>query len=196
MSICPNEPPDGSGVLYLALYRGASGRTVRAETYLAMDRSERALVAADLRNVTISLVVDGRERLAHQLSLGPLARLVPQIEPARRRLLAGHPALIRSGVLDVAQGHYLLIEPRAGSDEVTISLVSIGELPAAAWFPDAPQADALYDHVAANRGPLLAAARQRADGLAELRVGRAALLDSMATAAAAGRSLLAEQPQG
>jgi hypothetical protein len=173
---------------HLALYRGASGETITVEDYAALDAAGRSAVSADPRRATISLVVAGRERLAPLISLGSLARLIPQVERAAQLLRAGEVALIRSGVLDVPAGHFLLIE--AGDEQSChISLIEIDTLPEGSWFPDSDRGDDLRAYVAAHHDALLNAARARGDDVVGLQIGRDALIAGMERTAAAARAI-------
>ena len=185
--------------LHISLYRGSSGETITVEEYLAINSTQRATVAADLDHVTISLKSGGQERLAHQLSLGPLERLVPQFELALRRLQANKFALIRSGVLDIPDGHYLLFKPRqaapdgrANCDQVSVSLITIDELPISGWFPDEQWAEWLYQYVGMYRERLVATASLRLDSFHDLLYDRAALLTLLAQEASASRTLMSQ----
>ncbi len=178
--------------LHISLYRGSSGETITVEKYLAMDSTERTAVAADLDHVTISLKSDGQECLAHQLSLGPLGRLVPQFELAQRRLSANKLALIRSGVLDIPDGHYLLFNPLQDRNNVSVSLITIDELPVGGWFPDGRWAEWLYQYVSMYSERLVATAGQRLDSFHDLLYDRSALLTLLAQEATASRTLMSE----
>lgn len=176
---------------HLALYRGASADTIAVDDYLALNADARAGVAADLDMATISLIVDGQERIAHLASLGPLAALVPQLEPARARLSRRDPALVRSGVVDLDDGHYLLFEPDPSGDRVNVSVVSTDARPESSWFPHGPHGDALYAHVAAHRSALLARTRAAGALPVELPMDRDRLLAALAREAKSGAALLA-----
>jgi hypothetical protein len=170
--------------LQLVLYRGASSATVGVRELLRDGAGE----PVDYRHASVSVVVDGEERLADRLSLGPLEDLVAQLEPARARLADGRPGLVRSGVLDVEDGNYLLLEPADGA--VSLSVVSTDELPASGWFPHGPWADQLYEYVARHRDAMLAATRSAGTLPAELPLDRAMVLAALEREAAAGAELL------
>lgn len=178
--------------VHLALYRGASADIITVEDYLALDSAARHKVDTDFENCAISVVVDGQEQLAHRLSLGPLAYLVPQFEPARQRLLAGQPALIRSGVLDVPDGNYLLFEPTPDRSQVLLSVVSTDDLPESGWFPDGPYADRLYEYMRTHRDALIEKARQWQGHLIELPLDRDRLVDALKRTGEAGAVLLSQ----
>jgi hypothetical protein len=167
------------------LYRGASGETVSLERYLAMGAPDRAAVDADLEHVTLGIRAAGGELLPQKPSMGPLARLVRQLEPARERIEQGLPALIRSGVLDVPDGHYVRFGAANGGAEVAASVITIEELPASGWFPDTSDAAALYAYVDEHRERLEHASPR-------LTMDRRALVAALAREATAGRALLAE----
>jgi hypothetical protein len=176
--------------LSIALYQGSSAETIPIEQYRALATAQRAALAADTSAATVALVIDGRERLAHQLSLGCLKRLAAQFAPAILRLRSGLPALIRSGVLDVPEGHYLLLEP-AKRNRVDISWISIDDLRVGVLFPDGSLAAELYRYVAAHRDDLIDAARSRGDEMVLLPMDRDVLIAAMTRTAEAAIAVLA-----
>jgi hypothetical protein len=143
--------------LYLALYHVRAAEPMRAADFFAMSAEERAGVPG-FENIGLAVLAEDREALAYRRSFGPLRALVPQLEPARQRLLAGEPTLIRSGVDDTPDGWYLLFEPEA-NDRVRVALLcAVG--PQSRWFPVGEHARAIYDFVAAQREALIAAGRR------------------------------------
>lgn len=171
----------------IRLYRGPSFETLGLAEYRALADAERRALPDPALHVTLALTIDGAERF-HARGFGPLERLVAQLAPARDRLAAGAPALIRSGVLDVPEGQYLLFEP-IDTAAVRVSTILFDELPERGWFPDEEHGDALYRFVAAQRDRVVGAAREVWPELAELAMDRARLAAALAREAAAAAEL-------
>jgi hypothetical protein len=146
--------PQGSK-FNIALYKGASFETINLKDWFLMEAKERAGFDTDLENIGISLSVNGEERLAQLISMGPLNSMLAQLDQAIARLENFEPALLRSGVLDVSDGHYLLLEPTSDGQTVLISLISLSELPISEYFPNGRMSDKLYEYVALNREVLI-----------------------------------------
>jgi hypothetical protein len=120
--------------------------------YLSARRAGTADWEPDLERTAMSLEVDGEERLGTQVSLsGQLDLLAAQFVPARDRLRAGEPALIRFADHDEV-GEYLLLEPKG--DKVSVSKFDIHDNPPMDDypFPHRPEeSQRLYGYVADNR---------------------------------------------
>jgi hypothetical protein len=168
----------------IRLYRGASFETLGLAEYLGLPDAERRALPDPATHVTLHIMIDEVERF-HARGFGPLEQLVAQLEPARRRLAARAPALIRSGVLDVPDGQYFLLEP-LDEAAVQVSMISFVHLPESSWFPDQRRADELYRYVAHQRPSLVAAARSVWPDLVEVAMDRARLEAALAREAAAG----------
>lgn len=169
---------------HLALFRGPSADLITVEEYLRADAAARAEARVNPEWAAVSIVAGGREHLGARASLGPLERLVAQLEPARQRLLANETALIRSGVLDVPRGIHLAFVP--AGDEVRISVLQIADLPMSDWFPDEDSAESLYAYVAEHFDALTLPPFE------PFLFPRAELVAAFEREAAAGRTLLAE----
>jgi hypothetical protein len=165
---------------HLALFRGSSADLILVEDYLR----ERVQTQVNPQWAAVSIVTGSREHLGARASLGPLERLVAQLEPARQRLLANQTALVRSGVLDVPQGTFLAFVPTG--DDVRISVLQISELPMSDWFPDEDSAEALYAWVAAHFDALTLPRFE------PFLFPRPELIAAFEREAAAGRAFLAE----
>lgn len=137
---------------------------------------------ASLEDATFRLCVDGASYVGEAWSLGPLARLAPQLGYVRRRLENGRVALLRSGVESQPGVPYFLFEP--GASHVTVSCFLIPDRALGWRYPstseggDSADADALYEYVSAHRAALLAAADP--DTFCELVAPREDLLLSLA----------------
>lgn len=137
---------------------------------------------AALEDASFRLFVDGSAHVGEAWSLGPLARLLPQLAYVRRRLEAEQPALLRSGVEDQLEVPYFLFEPSPSA-----IIVSCFHLPdrSLGWrFPsnpdasESPDAALLYDYVRAHREQLLTASPP--DTFRELALPREDFLLSLA----------------
>jgi hypothetical protein len=182
----------------LMLYLGASADTITLSDYLALDADARLANRVDLSMVTISIMAGGREHLAPRLSLGPLHRITPQLGVARERLVRGEPALIRSGVMDVEDGNYLLLEPDGVTGPIRASVVSTDDIEVSHVFPDEFRAQDLYAYVASQRTNLLNRTRRVGSFPVELPLEREALLAALDREAALGLTVLsqADEPDG
>ena len=135
-----------------------------------------------LEDSTFRLHVCGSSYVGEAWSLGPLARLVPQLAYVRRRLEADQVALLRSGVESQLDVPYFLFEPSPSS--ITVSCFLIPDRALGWSYPSNPDgsdsvdAAALYEYVHANRQALLTAASP--DTFRELVTPREDLLLSIA----------------
>lgn len=80
------------------------------------------------------LDIDGQERIGSAWSLGDLARLAQQLEPAAARLEAGKLAVVRSAEDDGESVPYLRFRPRDGVVEVTLFFIAPSEGDIAALY--------------------------------------------------------------
>jgi hypothetical protein len=177
--------------LRIALYRGPSFETLGLDEYLGLTDAERRALPDPAVHVTLHIMIDGLERF-HARGLGPLDRLVAQLEPARLRIAAGAPALIRGGVLDVPDGRYFLFEP-IDETAVRVSMFTFDDLPESGWFPDDKRAEGLYRFVAHHRDRLVATARAAWPELVEIAMDRPRLDAALAREAAAGNRIVGGQ---
>ena len=174
----------------LALYRGASGE------WLPLDQVLDALTAdtpldVSAEHTTISVVAGGQEHLAGLVSFGSLPRLVNQLEPAADRLEQDAWALVRSAVLDVPHGIYLLLEPHSPTQDVAFSLAVTEELPWSGWFPDDDaRGRELHGYVASHRDQMVADAEMY--GIKPACLDRTSLTAALRREAHLGRQLIEE----
>lgn len=154
--------------------------------YRALADTERRALPDPATHVTLQIMIDGIERF-HARGFGPLERLVAQLEPARHRLAAGAPALIRSGVLDVPDGQYVWLEPLEAA--VRVSMIAFDQLPESGWFPDEKRAEGLYRFVTDHRDNLVEVARTTRPDLVEAAIDRARLDAALAREATEGALL-------
>lgn len=137
---------------------------------------------ASLEDASFRLFVRGSSYAGEAWSLGPLARLVPQLAYVRRRLEAAQVALLRSGVESQLEVPYFLFEPSPSS--ITVSCFLIPDRSFGWRFPsnpdgsDSADAAALYDYVRNNRQALLTEAPP--DTFRELALPREDFLLSLA----------------
>jgi hypothetical protein len=178
--------------LHIFFYRDSSAETILAEDLQRLDDEGRRAMGADLNWASMSLIVEGRERLGDRPSLGPLQFMAPQLEAAADRLRNGEIALVRSGVLDQEPGLYLLFEP-ATEGTTTISLLAIYEM--SMLFPVPPESAEsrmIYDYVREHRNECIAEARKWYD-LTEVPVSSLMLIEALKRESTVARALLAMQ---
>jgi hypothetical protein len=134
--------------LRLGFLLGTSAEWISAADAVKAVRHGRAPDIV-LDKTVISLVVDGRERLAGLISWGPSARLASQFKAAATRLERGDLAVIRTARTDTVNGIWLAFHP--DEDDVTIAVEATDRLPWAGWFPDDQQHGAdFYEFVASH----------------------------------------------
>lgn len=162
----------------IALYIGASYKTITLKAYINMSEDERANMNVDFNHISFSLMIDGKELLSHLISLGPLTMMLPQFDQAISLLSQGKSALLRSGVLDVSEGHYVYFSSIPDSEFVLISLISIAKLPMGEYFPQGYNSEKLYEYVLRNYKPLIE--KNRKDGYpTEIKFNRKELIANL-----------------
>ncbi|NEO75651.1 hypothetical protein [Moorena sp. SIO4G3] len=139
----------------IALYKGPSFEKITLKAYSMLSEAERINFETNLNQVGISLCVNGEEKLSHLISFGPLQTLLSQLGHGINRLINNEFALIRSGVLDVSEGHFLLIEPTLDGESALISLISISETPISEYFPNGHHSNELYDYILLHQEALI-----------------------------------------
>jgi hypothetical protein len=136
------------------------------------------------------VVADEKRQLA---SFGPLALLVPQLQPTAERVAAGKPALMRMGALDTPEGNYLYFEPAAG-EQVKVSLLATLHFPESHLDPlpyESASAQQLYAFVERERESMTQAGTEFAS-CPPFTVERQALLAALEREARIGSQLLAD----
>jgi hypothetical protein len=150
------------------------------------------LTQGDLENATFRLVVDGVDHVGEAWSLGPLDRLVLQLEHVRGRLEQDQVALLRSGVEEQLEVPYYLFEPDGAA--VRVSGFIIQDSTVGTVFPidvggmGGADPGRLYDYVRDHREELLGAGDP--DTFRELSCPRAALLPAIESELAAARDVM------
>ena len=153
---------------------------------------EPGLTRRDLDGATFRLVVDGVEHVGEAWSLGPLDRLVRQLDYVRARLQQDQVALLRSGVEDQFEVPYYLFEPDGAAVQVSGFLIpdrTVGTV-----FPididgfGGADPERLYTYVRDHREELLGAGDP--DTFRELSCPRAALLHAIESELAAARDVM------
>lgn len=146
----------------IALYKGASYETITLNAYTNMSKDERAGFEINFNQIGLSLCIDGEEILSHLISFGSAAIVLAQFRHLIKRLSKGETALMRSGVMDVSEGHYLFFAPASDdSESVFISLISIAELPMGEYFPQSLNSEELFNYVIQNYKALIEKSRRR-----------------------------------
>jgi hypothetical protein len=107
---------------------------------------------------TVVQLDDGTEHLGKRISFGSLRRFAVQLPLAADRVAAGALGIVRSAVLDVPQGNYLLFEPQR--DEVRIGLAIANPSPWSTAFPDGRplSVERLLDGIESEKAVMLARA--------------------------------------
>lgn len=153
---------------------------------------EPRLTQGDLENATFRLVVDGVDHVGEAWSLGPLERLVLQLDYVRARLEQDQVALLRSGVEEQLAVPYYLFEPDGSMVRVsgfvlldskvgTVFPIDVGGLGGA-------DPGRLYDYVRDHREEL--ASSGEPDTFPEVSCPRATLLRAIESEAAAARDVM------
>lgn len=145
----------------IALYKGASYKIITLNDYTNMSEDERANIKINFNQISLSLCIDGEEILSHLISFGSAAIVLAQFGHVIKCLSKGGIALMRSGVMDVSEGHYLFFTSASDSESVLISLISIAELPIGEYFPHGQYGGDLYDYVIQNYKALIEQSRKR-----------------------------------
>jgi hypothetical protein len=171
------EPTAG---LRLAVFVGTGPRVEPVASLL--DDPDFDGWAVCVNQASVSLVVDGVERWGPAVSFGALGVVTRQLLPARDRLGAGRPALVRAGVLDVPTARFLLFEP--SGRRVRAAIATTGDPAVSTLFPDEAGADALYAHLDRWRDEMVA-------GADVVEVDRQGLLADLERAAADGSRAVA-----
>jgi hypothetical protein len=153
---------------------------------------EPRLTLDELNDATFRLVVAGVEYVGEAWSLGPLERLVRQLEYVRGRLEQDQVALLRSGVEDQIEVPYYLFEPDGTA--VRVSGFIIPDRTVGSLFPidvsgfGAAFPERLYDYVRDHREELLGAGEP--DTFQEVSCRRAALVRAIESEVAAARGVM------
>jgi hypothetical protein len=161
--------------------------------FTALDDATTRQQVAD---ATFSLIVDGVECVGEAWSLGPLDRLLSQLEHVQARVAEGQPALLRSGVESQLEVPYFLFSPETEGEgsAMRISSFLIGDRNIGWLYPDEDPHNAarLFAHVAAHREELLGGGAP--DTFCEVRYPRAELLAALAAQLEAAKSAPAAEP--
>jgi hypothetical protein len=150
------------------------------------------LTQSDLYDATFRLVIGGIDYVGEAWSLGPLDRLVLQLEYVRARLEQDQVALLRSGVEDQLDVPYYLFEPDGAA--VRVSGFIIPDRTVGTVFSidvdgfGGADPERLYDYVRAHREELLSACGP--DTFREVSCPRAALLGAIESEVAAARGVM------
>jgi hypothetical protein len=154
--------------------------TYTLANYRALSDAERAALSVNFEYGLVSVVQGGQERLAEWRSMGMLWLLVGQVQPALDRLASGQFALIRSGFMDAPEGNYVLLEPTADGQSVSVSLVVIEDTGVSYIFPHhAPDSDRLYAYVSANAAELKRQTAQDAYSMIDVVLPLGVVLDGL-----------------
>lgn len=152
---------------------------------------EPGVTRQDLEDATFRLMVGGVEYVGEAWSLGPLERLVRQLDDVRVRLERDQVALLRSGVEDQIEVPYFLFEPDGTA--VKVSGFLIPDRTVGSMFPsDVGQGaganqERLYNYVRDHREALLGAGAP--DTFREVSCPRTALLRALDSELAAAKDL-------
>lgn len=146
--------------LNLAFYIDGSAETVTLEAYAQLPVAEKERFRVDTQNIALSLKQNGQEKLATLVSWGNLKTVSAQLGHVIDRINNGKDALLRSGVSDVADGHYLLLET-GEHDTVSVSLLFISGSPLSHQFPTDENSPDLYAYVRRHVQALKKAAAER-----------------------------------
>jgi len=178
----------------LALFIGPSSDWVPINEILnqfdsqtdSQSQAERGSMMPNIEvdGTTLSIVLDGVEKFDGAWSMGPLPRLVAQLEPLATRLTAGKTGIFRSAVEDTADVLFLVFEPSGTS--VDVRAVNTDTLPYTSMYPDQPdEIEPLASWIPVNGEPVDLGSSSDAP----LRFNLEQMRGSLLTAAAQGRAV-------
>lgn len=180
---------------------------MRITLFLYVDNAlveARKALAAGARfspeSCALGLEIDGVEYLKGHWNMGRIDLVARQLEDCARRLAAGSPGLVRSGVLGWTGVPFHLFEPpeEPGGPAHVSRFFITDDADRESWFPlegwGGRDAAALYAWVETHRAELLQpdeALRRHKPPMVRVPVPLPELIDQLLAAAATGRDVLA-----